>query len=198
MKFIRTLLITLVLFPAMVFAHPAEDLIREITGDMISALNSAEAKSDEAFVRSKIDTDILPHIDFTTMTKITLGAKQWKSASADQRSGLVAEFRELLLNTYTAALQEYSGQKLEILPHEASDNDDKIATVKTVFDDASVKFPIDYKLKTTKGDRNTWKVYDIEVENVSLVKSYKAEFSSQIKKSGVDGLIDTLRAKNKK
>ncbi len=198
MKFIRTLLITLVLFPAMVFAHPAEDLIRKITGDMISALNSAEAKSDEAFVRSKIDTDVLPHIDFTTMTKITLGAKQWKSASADQRSGLVAEFRELLLNTYTAALQEYSGQKLEILPHEASDNDDKIATVKTVFDDASVKFPVDYKLKTTKSDRNTWKVYDIEVENVSLVKSYKAEFSSQIKKSGVDGLIDTLRAKNKK
>lgn len=198
MKFIRTLLIALALLPAMVFAHPAEDLIRKITGDMISALNSAEAKSDAAFVRSKIDSDILPHIDFTTMTKITLGAKQWKSASAEQRSGLVAEFRELLLNTYTAALQEYSGQKLEILPHQASDNDDKIATVKTVFDDASVKFPVDYKLRTTKSDRNTWKVYDIEVENVSLVKSYKAEFSSEIKKSGMDGLINTLRAKNQK
>lgn len=196
MKFIRTLLITLALLPATVLAHPAEDLIRQITGDMIAALNSPEAKSDDNFVRSKIDSDVLPHIDFTTMTKITLGAKQWKNASSEQRSGLVTEFRELLLNTYTAALDEYSGQKLEILPHEASDNDDKIAVVKTLFDDANVKFPVDYKLRTTKDDRNTWKVYDIEVENVSLVKSYKAEFSSQIKKAGVDGLIATLRAKN--
>lgn len=189
---------TVLLLPATVMAHPAEDLIRQLTGDMISALNSPQAKADDNFVRARINSDILPHIDFTTMTKITLGSKEWKKASKDQRSVIVNEFRELLLNTYTAALDEYSGQTLEILPHQASENDDKIAVVKTVFDDANVKFPVDYKLKTTKSDRNTWKVYDIEVENVSLVKSYKAEFSSQIKKSGLDGLIKTLRAKNDK
>ena len=198
MKFIRTILMTVLLLPATVMAHPAEDLIRQLTGDMISALNSPQAKADDNFVRARINSDILPHIDFTTMTKITLGSKEWKKASKDQRSVIVNEFRELLLNTYTAALDEYSGQTLEILPHQASENDDKIAVVKTVFDDANVKFPVDYKLKTTKSDRNTWKVYDIEVENVSLVKSYKAEFSSQIKKSGLDGLIKTLRAKNDK
>ncbi len=196
MKFLRAMLIAFFMLPAVLLAHPAEDLIRQITTDLIGALNSPEAESDNNFVRTKINTDVLPHIDFGTMTKITLGGSQWKEATKDQREALVEEFRELLLNTYTAALDQYSGQQLEILPHTPGENDDKIAVVKTVFDDANVKFPVDYKLKTSKSDRNTWKVYDIEVENVSLVKSYKAEFASQIKKSGVEGLIKTLRDKN--
>lgn len=198
MKFLRTALLALLLLPSLVWAHPAEDLIRQVTGDLIAALNSPSADSDKNFVRSTIDKDVLPHIDFSTMTKITLGSKAWKKASKEQRADLVSEFRELLLNTYTAALDQYSGQKLEILPHTPAENDDKVALVKTVFDDANVKIPVDYKLKTSKSDRNTWKVYDIEVENVSLVKSYKAEFSNQIKEAGVDGLIKTLREKNAK
>ncbi len=196
MKFVRALLLVAGLLPAVVLAHPAEELVRKITGDMISALSSPEAKNDSNFVRSKIDTEVLPHIDFATMTKITLGANAWKGASAEERDALVSEFRELLLNTYTTALGEYSGQKLEILPHQATENDDRIAVVKTYFDDANVKIPVDYKLRTTKSEPDNWLVYDIEVENVSLVKSYQSEFSSQIKQGGVSGLIDTLRAKN--
>ncbi len=196
MKFLRTALLALMMLPTVALAHPAEELIRQITSDLLDALNSPEASSNSEFVRETVDTDVLPHIDFSTMTKITLGPAEWKKASKEQRSDLVGEFRTLLLNTYTAALDQYSGQKLEILPHVAGDNDDKIAVVKTMFDDANVKIPVDYKLRTTKSDRNTWLVYDIEVESVSLVKSYKAEFSSQIKKSGVDGLIKTLRDKN--
>lgn len=198
MKFFRTLIAALVLLPTIALAHPAEDLIRSITSDLISALKSPEAQSDSTFVRSAIDSDVLPHIDFSTMTKITLGAKQWKVTSAEQRQQLVDEFRELLLNTYTAALDQYSGQTLKIFPHSPGENDDKIAEIKTEFDDAGTKIPVDYKLRTAKSDRNTWMVYDIEVENVSLVKSYKAEFSSQIKNAGVDGLIQTLREKNSK
>jgi len=198
MKFLRTLIVVLMLAPGLVLAHPAEDLIRGITGDMISALKSSEAKSDKSFVRGKVDSNVLPHIDFTTMTKITLGGKQWKAATPDQREQLVQEFKELLLNTYTAALQQYSGQKLTILPFKSGKNDTKVAEVKTIFEDASVEIPVDYKLRTTKSDRDTWRVYDIEVENVSLVKSYQAEFSSQIKSGGVDGLIGVLRDKNSK
>jgi len=198
MKFLRTLLMSFVLLPAFAFAHPAEDLVRQITTDLIDALNSPDAQANKSYVRGKVDTDVLPHIDFTTMTKITLGAKQWKSASKDQRVELVNEFRQLLLNTYTAALDQYSGQTMQILPHTPSDNDDKIAVIKTVFDDQSSKFAVHYKLRSSKTDRNTWKVYDIEVDSVSLAKSYKAEFGSQIKAGGVDGLIKTLRDKNSK
>jgi len=186
---------SLVLLPVVAFSHPAEDLVRQITTDVIDALNSPDAK-DKSYVRTKVDTDVLPHIDFTTMTKITLGATQWKKASKEQRADLVDEFRRLLLNTYTAALDQYSGQTLQILPHTPSDNDDKIAVIKTVFNDEGSKFSVHYKLRSSKSDRKIWKVYDIEVDSVSLAKSYKAEFGSQIKSAGVDGLIKTLRNKN--
>jgi len=144
---------SLFLLPAVVFAHPAEDLVRKITTDVIDALNSPAAKNDESYVRGKVDTDVLPHIDFTTMTKITLGPKQWKSASKDQRVELVDEFRQLLLNTYTAALDQYSGQTLQIMPHTPSDNDDKIAVIKTVFNDQSSKFAVHYKLRSSNGSK---------------------------------------------
>ena len=198
MKILRTLLLSFALLPAIALAHPAEDLVRQITTDVLDALKSPNAGSDASYVRGKVDTDVLPHIDFTTMTKLTLGSKQWKKASKEQRTELVDEFRQLLLNTYTAALDQYSGQTLEILPHTPSDNDDKIAVIRTVFDDSGSRFSVHYKLRSLKADRNIWKVYDIEVDRVSLAKSYKAEFNSQIQDAGVDGLIKTLRDKNSK
>lgn len=198
MNFLRTILLTVLLLPGLAMAqgHPAEDLVKQVTGDLITALNDPKAKTDDTFVRGVLEEQVLPHIDFVTMTKIALGTKGWKAADKGQRGELVDEFQELLLNTYTAALDQYSGQKMEVLPHKKAKNDDRIAVINTIFDDANVKFPVDYKLRTSKSDPETWRVYDIEVENISLVESYKAEFSSQIKKSGVDGLIDALRNKN--
>lgn len=196
MKILRNLVAVFFMAPALLMAHPAEDLIYQITSDVMAALENPKAKTDSKFVRDVLDKDVLPHIDFTTMTKITLGASAWKQATKEQHTQLVAEFRDLLINTYTAALDQYSGQQLEILPHKAAKNDDKIAQVNTIFTDASVKFPVDYKLRTSRSNKKVWQVYDIEVEGVSLVKSYKAEFNSEISKSGVDGLIKTLRSKN--
>jgi len=196
MKFIRTAVLTLLLVPSFVLAHPAEDLVRKVTTDLINILESPEAKDDEEFVRSKIQSDVLPHIDFVTMTKITLGATAWKTGTKDQHTELVSQFRQLLLNTYVSALNQYSGQKLQILPYKAGKNDDRIAEVKTLFNDASVRYPIDYKVKNSKADPDKWQVYDIEVENVSLVKSYKAEFTSEIQNGGFDGLIKKLSDKN--
>ena len=104
MKILRTLLLSFALLPAIALAHPAEDLVRQITTDVLDALKSPNAGSDASYVRGKVDTDVLPHIDFRTMTKLTLSTKQWKKASKEQRTELVDEFRQLLLNTYTCLL----------------------------------------------------------------------------------------------
>ena len=100
-----------------------------------------------------------------------------------------------MLGTYTRALDEYSGQSLEFLPFEAGSREDR-AEVKTLFKDpgASAPIPIDYKLHNKQGP---WMIYDIKVEQVSLVLGYKSEFGSQIQKGGVEGLIQALKEKNK-
>lgn len=179
--------------PGVLLAHPAHDLVKGVTEKFITALQSPEAKSDKAFVQTAVDRDVLPHIDFESMTKLTVG-KAWKDASAEQRDSLVSEFRTFLLGTYTTALDQYSGQSLEFLPYEAGKRDDR-AEVRTLFKDpaASSPIPIDYKLHNKNGP---WMIYDIKVEQVSLVLGYRSEFGAQIEKGGISGLIDTLKQKN--
>ncbi|OED40663.1 hypothetical protein AB833_11375 [Chromatiales bacterium (ex Bugula neritina AB1)] len=196
MKTIRALIAALCLTPAIALGHPAEDLVMQLTNDLITALDSPEAKSDSNFVRQVVYKDVLPHIDFELMTKLTV-SKHWKKASSEQRDTLESEFRELLLNTYTKALDEYSGQTMEFLPYQDSKKD-KRAEVRTLFKDsaATADIPVDYKLRQKADGR--WLIYDIEVENISLVRGYKSEFTSQIKKGGFDGLIKALKSKNGK
>lgn len=186
-------LLLLTLIPGFVSAHPAKDLIVGMTEKFIAVLESPEAKSDKAVIRAAVDRDLLPHIDFNSMTKLTVG-KAWKKASAEQRTALESEFRQFLLNTYSNALDQYSGQTLEFLPYAEGKRPDR-AEVKTLFKDAgaSSSIPIDYKLHNKKGP---WMIYDITVEQVSLVLGYKSEFAQQIKNGGIDGLIEALKQKN--
>ncbi|MEM7258332.1 MAG: ABC transporter substrate-binding protein [Pseudomonadota bacterium] len=179
--------------PGVLLAHPAQDLVQGVTEKFVAALSSPEA-SDKAYIEAAVDRDVVPHIDFESMTKLTVG-KAWKSASAEQRTTLVNEFQSFLLGTYTTALDQYSGQALEFLPYEAGKRDDR-AEVRTLFKDpgASTPIPIDYKLHNRNGP---WMIYDIKVEQVSLVLGYRSEFGAQIEKGGIDGLINVLKEKNK-
>ncbi len=194
MKFSQLVATVMCLIPALVFAHPAEDLVKQVTEDLITVLEDPAARNDKKLVREAVDRDVLPHIDFELMTKLTVGT-HWKTADAGQRESLVGEFRDLLLNTYASALDAYSGQSLEFLPYEEGSRDDR-AEVKTLFLNpaATQNIPVDYKLRK----KGSWLIYDIEVENISLVRGYESEFASQIKKGGIDGLINALRSKNGK
>ena len=158
------------LAPLVAVAHPAQDLVKQVTDDMISTLESPEAQGNPAFVRESLDRNVLPHIDFKVMTIKSVGKKNWISASEEQRTTLVKEFREFLLNAYTKTLDEYSGQRMEFLPFNEGQTD-KLAVVKTLLKDpaASTVIPIDYKLRK----KDSWLIYDIAVHNSSLVLNYK-------------------------
>jgi len=185
--------VTWALAPVVASAHPAQDLVKQVTDDLIATLENPESKGNPTFVRESLDRSVLPHIDFNVMTIKSVGKQNWIDASEQQRGDLVTEFREFLLNAYTKTLDEYSGQKMEFLPF-AEGKTDKLAVVKTLLkdSDAASSIPVDYKLRK----KDAWLIYDISVHNSSLVLNYKSEFGSEIKKSGIDGLIKALREKN--
>jgi phospholipid transport system substrate-binding protein len=187
------LVVAFALAPLAALAHPAQDLVKQVTGDLITALEDPKSKGNPAFVREALDRNVLPHIDFNVMTIKSVGKKNWIDASDEQRTALVTEFREFLLNVYTKTLDEYSGQKMEFLPF-SEGKTDKLAVVKTKLNDGSggSAIPIDYKLRK----KDSWLIYDISVHNSSLVLNYKSEFGSEIKKGGIDGLIKALQKKN--
>jgi phospholipid transport system substrate-binding protein len=148
---------------------------------------------DQKKIIALVDAKVLPHFDFTRMTQLAVG-KYWRTATPGQKQALVTEFRNMLVRTYTKVFTVYRDQAVEVKPFKmAADTTDE-ATVKTIISKpGSQLIPVDYEMK--KAD-DGWKVFDISIEGVSMVMSYRGTFASQIQESGIDGLIKTLSDKN--
>lgn len=139
-----------------------------------------------------VDAKVLPHFNFTHMTRLAVG-KYWRTATPEQRRILEAEFRNMLVRTYTKAFTTYRDQNVEIKPLKMADGATEV-TVKTVIvKPGGQPIPVDYDMEKAA---DGWKVYDLYIEGVSLVTNYRGTFSDQIQQAGIDGLIKTLVEKN--
>jgi phospholipid transport system substrate-binding protein len=141
-----------------------------------------------------VDAKVLPHFNFEHMTKLAVG-KSWRTATPEQKQALMSEFRIMLVRTYTKAFTSYRDQVVEIKPFKLDAAATEV-TVKTAIVKPGSQQPIlvDYDMEKMP---NGWKVYDLTVEGVSLVTSYRGTFADQIQQIGIDGLIKTLVDKNK-
>ena len=194
MKKLITCLILLVTLPAMAAIGP-EQLVRQTSESVMAEIraNLDIYKSDPQKVYKLVDELVLPHFDFVAMADLALG--QYRDRiSAEQRSTIVTEFRLLLVRTYSSALIEYTEQELIYLPMDGTEAEGMV-TVRTRYNQAGgFPIPIDYSLRL--GD-DGWKVFDVSVDEVSLVTNYRSSFARAIKKDGVDGLIKSLQARNR-
>jgi len=179
-----------------VFAQEAgpEELVKKITDDVMAAIKSDKdlAAGDRQKAVKLAEEKILPHVDFEEATRLAVG-RGWSQASPEQKKRLVSEFRNMLVRTYSNAISAYEGQTMKVLPSRVKPGESD-ATVRNQFIRPGGKpVLIDYSMrKTDKG----WKVYDIVVEGVSLVLTYRSEFDAIVKQEGIDALIKRLAAKN--
>ncbi|MFK7893706.1 MAG: phospholipid-binding protein MlaC [Granulosicoccus sp.] len=173
--------------------HPAQQKVQAAITAMLDVYESdgERLKSDPQFLKAKVDELIVPNIDFESMTKLAVG-KFWRRASGDQKTELVGEFKTLLLNTYTSALTEYSGETAAFEPFRPESREDRAVVRSSFSQKTGADIPVVYKLR----DRAGWLIYDIEVNNLSLVTSYRAAFSNEIEQDGIAGLISTLKERN--
>jgi phospholipid transport system substrate-binding protein len=170
-------------------------LARKVLTDVLTAIRGTPSRDREgrekalAFAKQKI----LPHIDFERMTRLAVG-RPWRSADARQREALVAQFSSLITRVYSAAVDAYDGHETQVDPLQLSPGDSDVI-VRSRFKKAGEQpVEVDYAMwKSAEG----WKVYDITVENVSLVITYRSQFGEEIARSGIDGLIRSLAEKNR-
>jgi phospholipid transport system substrate-binding protein len=171
-----------------------DQLVQKITAEVLAAIKSDKqlAAGDKQKALKLAEEKVLPYIDFEEATRLAVG-RAWASATPEQKKKLVGEFRNMLVRTYSNAIEAYQGQTLKVLPARKQDSADE-ATVRTQFIRASGQpLPIDFTMrKTEKG----WKVFDIVVEGVSLVLTYRSEFDAVVKQEGIDGLVKRLAQKN--
>lgn len=175
--------------------HPAQGLVEAAVSDILDVYKNEgdRLKSDPEYLEAKIDELIVPYLDFDTMTKLAV-SKFWRRADKDQQAQLVDEFTRLLKTTYTAALSQYSGdgEQVSFAPFRPESREDRAVVRSTFSQSGGSAVPVMYKLR----DKGGWTIYDIEVNDVSLVTSYRSAFSNEIEKGGIDGLIETMKKRN--
>ena len=171
-----------------------EQLVQKITDEVLQAVKSDKqlAAGDKHKAVKLAEEKVLPYIDFEEATRLAVG-RAWAKATPEQKKRIVTEFRNMLVRTYSNAIGGYEGQTLKVLPSRGK-QDPQDTTVRTQFVRAGAPpLPIDFQMR--KAD-STWKVYDIAVEGVSLVLTYRSEFDAVVKQEGIDGLIKRLAQKN--
>lgn len=175
-------------------ADEPRKVVQETTESVLSKVkNDKDAlRADPGKMFNLVSENIFPHFDFNVMSQWVLG-DNWNSASEETRAAFVEQFRKLLVRTYASALLEFSDQTISY-PDNDQQGGANTATVRQEIKQASGDtFPVVYRLHNKTGD---WKVFDVSVDGVSLIKTYRASFGSMIKTDGLDGLIKSLDSKN--
>jgi phospholipid transport system substrate-binding protein len=171
-----------------------EELVRKVTQDVLDAIRSDKqlAAGDKQKALKLAEEKVLPHIDFEEAARLAVG-RAWAQATPEQRKKLVEEFRKMLVRTYSNAISAYEGQTMKVLPVRMKPGDTEVTVHNQYIRAGGTPLPVDYQMhKTDQG----WKIYDITVEGVSLVLTYRSEFDAVVKQSGIDGLIKRLEEKN--
>lgn len=173
-------------------AESAPDaLVKSVVDEVLGVI---KVNKDKRTLRDLAEQKVLPYFDFAQMTQVAAG-RAWQSATSEQKQALESGFRTLLVNTYTNSLSHSSAAEktVEIKPL-AKGAAREEALVKTLVKEAGrPPIAIDYRMANASGG---WKVVDVTIENVSLVSNYRTSFSAEIARSGIDGLIKSLNAKN--
>ena len=177
-------------------AEAPDAMIKRLSEEILAtAKTDAQIKAgSQARIQQVVDEKILPNVDFQRTTALAVG-RAWREATPDQKSQLTAEFKKLLTYTYTGAISQVSDQKFEYLPFRAAADDKDVVVNTRVVQPRGEPVQLSYRL--IKSDSG-WKIYDINVLGAWLIESYKGSFATEINKSGVDGLIASIKDRNAK
>jgi phospholipid transport system substrate-binding protein len=190
-RLVRATAVVAMLFACGAQAQQTPDaLVRKAVDEVLGVLKQTK---DPVKLVEAAEQKVLPHFDFKQMTRLAVG-RSWSQASPAQQEALERGFRTLLVRTYTTALASASGEaKVEIKPSPKPNGDETV--VRTLASEPGRKpVQIDYRMAK---DGDSWKVYDVVVEGLSLVTSYRSSFQSEIARSGIEGLIKTIETKNR-
>jgi phospholipid transport system substrate-binding protein len=171
------------------------EVVQAAAQGMLTDLDKDRAayKRDPAKVSQLVDKYLLPHFDTEYSARLVLG-KYWRTATPEQRQHFIDAFYHSLLSNYGAALTAFTADRLKIYPTTA-DPAKPIATVRTeVKRDNGDRVSVNYYMhKTPQG----WKAWDVVIDGISYVNSYRTDFGEQIEQQGIDAVIKRLESGEK-
>ncbi|MDZ7803350.1 ABC transporter substrate-binding protein [Thiohalophilus sp.] len=178
----------------------ARQQLEQVAREMIQATNQRreEIKQNPKVVEELVEELLLPHIDLITASRWVLG-KHWRRASKEQKISFMKHFRGMLLRFYSTALADYLDENtvdenlIRFQPVRAEAGSEDITVRSHVHPPNGQPVPVNYHMHMT---RKGWKVYDVSVEGVSLITTYRNSFNDEIRRNGLDQLIARLASED--
>jgi len=196
-RFFLTISLALGLSVAWANDEAPDAFVKRITTETLDAVRTDKSlkAGDINKIMQLVDTKLMQHVNFRRMTALATGPG-WRKATPEQQDRLQAEFKLLLIRTYSGALTQISDQTIEVKPLRGA-SDDKNLVVQTEVKGKGDPIQLDYRLEKTPGDGAGWKIFDLNVMGIWLVENYRSQFSKEINAGGMEGLIKSLSERNK-
>jgi phospholipid transport system substrate-binding protein len=172
-----------------------QELVENSAKRMLQELdaNRSMYKNDPAKLDALVANVLLPNFDTEYSARLVLG-QTWRTATPEQRKRFVDAFYHSLLRNYGAALVDFTADRFVILPYKGDPND-TMATVRTeVKRSSGDKVPVNFSLRKVDG---AWKAWDVVIEGISYVKSFRTDFGAEIQQKGLDEVINRLETEGK-
>ncbi|MCW8905606.1 MAG: ABC transporter substrate-binding protein [Sedimenticola sp.] len=191
------LALLLMLLPLGAVAEPLagpQQVIQSISDQLKGILvqNRERMNEDPAFVYQLANDVLIPHVDFGRVSSLVLG-KHWRRASDQQRAEFAHQFQRLLVRTYSTAFKEFQGWEISYTPLRMNEGDQDVAVHTQVSREGAPPVDVVYRMHVKDGD---WKAYDVQIEGISLVTNYRSSFAKEVRRSGMQGLIQRITELN--
>ncbi len=168
--------------------------VQNVVQDIITSL-----KSDPALVQSHeklstyVDTKVMTNFDIAFMAKQIVGQQAYAAASEADISNLNNELKLFYVHMFSKSLSEYQDQTVKFVPFEGNPESDDVSVNGQLFDPSDETVSFNFRLNRTQAG---WKVVNISVGGIDLIKTYQSNFKSILRNGGVAKLVDELHKKN--
>lgn len=169
------------------------DMVRETSKQVLDLLKKDDGKNSRK-IREQVETLATPKFDFPRFTAYTIG-KNWQTATPEQQATITNLFQNLLTRIYASNMSRFKNAQIDVKPNAVINGPSATVKTEVSLPNSEDKKPIavDYTLyKSQQG----WRVYNVTIEGISMVSTYRNQFDPEIRKNGIPGLIKLLQTKN--
>lgn len=172
------------------------DMLDRISNQIISTLkqHKGNLKKNPQIIYQAVNQYLLPNVDVGGMARSVLGRIAWNKASPAERAEFSDVFTKLIIRTYATPLAQYSNETVKFLPLRGSTDGRFVRVNSVIIRTTGQNIPLSYSLVANSGQ---WKIYDLSVEGVSLLQSFRAQFSQLLQNSSMHELIKQMRSNQK-
>jgi len=169
-----------------------DQVVNSVARDLLTDISQhrEQYRKNPAELRQLVDKYLLPNFDSEYAARLVLG-KHWREATPEQRKAFIDGFYKSMIANYGDAVIDFTLDRLNILPYKGNPGDTNATVRSEIRRSNGSTVPVNYTLHKVDGK---WKAYDVTIEGVSYVKSFRTDFGNEIDQKGLDAVIQRLQS----